>query len=68
MFAMLLCWKMIYIYIYILEKLLENILILSKNAGKTLTESCNNPALELIYLFCKKIVKEMEKIQLYNRL
>ena len=30
-------------YIYILEKLLENILILIKNAGKTFVESCNNP-------------------------
>ena len=29
--------------IYILEKLLGNILILSKNVGKTFTESCNNP-------------------------
>ena len=29
--------------IYILEKLLGSILILSKNAGKTFTESCNNP-------------------------
>ena len=29
---------------YILEKLLGNILILSRNAGKTFTDSCNNPA------------------------
>ena len=29
--------------IYILEKLLGNILVLSKNAGKTFTESCDNP-------------------------
>ena len=29
--------------ICILEKLLGNIPILSKNAGKTFTESCNNP-------------------------
>ena len=28
--------------VYILEKLLGNILILSKNAGKTFIESCNN--------------------------
>ena len=33
----------IYIYIYILEKLLRNILILSKNAEKTFAEICNNP-------------------------
>ena len=37
-FFMLLCWKII----YILEKLLGNRLILSKNDGKTFTESCNN--------------------------
>ena len=30
--------------IYILEKLLGNILVLRKNAGKTFTESYNNPA------------------------
>ena len=29
--------------IYILEKLLGNILLLRKNAGKTFTESCSNP-------------------------
>ena len=28
---------------YILEKLLGNIPLLRKNAGKTFTESCNNP-------------------------
>ena len=39
MFFMLLCWKII----YILEKLLGNILLLRKNAVKTFTESCNNP-------------------------
>ena len=53
----LLCWNWfvfyasvlkndIYIYIYILETLLENKLILSKNAGKTFTESCNNPVFQ----------------------
>ena len=37
-----------YMYIYILEKLLGNILILSKNAGKTFIESCNNLVLLLL--------------------
>ena len=37
-FSMLLCWKT-----YVLEKLLGNILLLRENAGKTFTESCNNP-------------------------
>ena len=39
-FSMLLCWKIIYVYF---KKLLANILFLRKNAGKTFTESCNNP-------------------------
>ena len=49
----LLCWNWYVFYasvlesnIYILEKLLENKLILSKNAGKTFTESCNNPVFQ----------------------
>ena len=37
--------------IYILEKLLENILLLRKNAGKTFTESCDNPAIDWIKIF-----------------
>ena len=44
--------------IYILEKLLGNILILSKNAGKTFTESCNNPVrafIESEFSYCPLI-------------
>ena len=56
----LLCWNLMCflcfsvlqynIYIYIIEELLGNILLLRENAGKTFTESCNNPVLFKVLL------------------
>ena len=50
--------------IYILEKFLENILILSKIAGKTFTESCNNPVLTVTIMFA--IFKQLESVPRIN--
>ena len=44
------------IYIYILEKVLRNILLLRKNAGKSFTENCNNPG----YTISKTIIAFLE--------
>ena len=50
--------------INIFEKFLENILILSKNAGKTFTESCNNPILTVTIMFA--IFKQLESVPRIN--